>query len=452
MMRYIFLCIFSLYCTPLTLRASAADPETFTLRDAFNHFARQMHEAFTTNLVYTPVNNFARHMYHEAIKRQESVTNFYKPTEHGYIPKKKYETTFETRALYLVNLLKEYQPDQIPKILATAHKLRTESNKFLKKIQDKYHNQKIDLPTVTAILLAEDTEFTNGEHPELAAAYHEAGHAFLTTLSRTICVHQANIKEIESYNTDRSTATSIVLPFDDQTHVTEQYLLDRICLCYGGGISEHIFKKSYENNKNVWRTWYEYYHQLRYGAAYEEDQSDSAKNPYLVDDCLHSPACWGDRGHIEHSIIGYCCLYIFPKYGNDLQSHADEIITEIADILQTTFDQAYTAIEANKDQVEAIAHTLYKKELIFAPEIYKLAGSKRPKYFFERPEYIKAQADNQKFHDLLATPAALQIQAAVRGYLARKQYPNLQAEHHKRMKLIEQSLPRPHTVKKSMNK
>lgn len=116
--------------------------------------------------------------------------------------------------------------------------------------------------------------------------------------------------------------------------------------------------------------------------------------------------------------------------------------------MRECFQRADDALRANKDNVLRLADALEKEREIIGNAIYQRAGLRPPKFFWQETAFIKQHSDDQPVFDILATPAVIQAQSVVRGFLVRQRDKKKKAEYDAYMTALKATRwPRPYRTK-----
>lgn len=237
-------------------------------------------------------------------------------------------------------------------------------------------------------------------------AYHEAGHAYVSAkLEKDDVIDYLEIgPDKKEYAKDPKSAgipggrVRFILSLESGGHVSFQdYLQNKIAVCFAGVIAQQVFAPKLYTVAS-WLSMFGWHHG-------HFDSEDHAIRDFYY--------CYGDNGggDIEDIVRyagGYCKEFLLqPRVANHRPCVESEIKSDIKSLLRHCYAQAYFEIYNHQEQVENIALHLAKDLEISGDLIYEYAQTPRPKYFFEKPEYIKNES-------------AVKIQALMRGYAYRK--------------------------------
>lgn len=186
-------------------------------------------------------------------------------------------------------------------------------------------------------------------------AYHEAGHALLAyLLPNADPLHKVTI-------IPRGGALGVTqqLPEDDRHNYSKDYLLDTVCVCMGGRVSEEIFIGK-----------------ITTGAGNDLEKAT---------DIVRRMVChWGMSEKIGPMTVGRRNDEIL--FGRDFiqrsehSEHMAELVDEeVQTILRQQYDRARELITKNKDKLELLARALLERETLTVEEItYLMEHGKLP--------------------------------------------------------------------------
>lgn len=237
-------------------------------------------------------------------------------------------------------------------------------------------------------------------------AYHEAGHAYVSAkLGRDDMINYLELGlDKKAYAQDPKSAgmrgggIRFISLLESGEHSSFQdYLQNKITVCFAGVIAQQVFASKLYTIAS-WLSMFGWHH----GGFYSED--------HAIRDFYDG---YDDNGSDDIELIVcyagvYCKRFLLqPRVANYKPCVESEIKLDIKSLLRHCYAQAYFEIYDHQEQVEKIALHLAKDLEISGDLIYEYAQTPRPKYFFEKSEYIENES-------------AVKIQALMRGYAHRK--------------------------------
>jgi len=176
-------------------------------------------------------------------------------------------------------------------------------------------------------------------------AYHEAGHTIVQYLMK----ESDPLHKVSIIPRGPMGGATFSLPEKDRTMFTRRYCLALMQVCFGGRIAEVIFCDDISS-----------------GAQSDIDQATKIARQMIVtwgmSDTMGPISYGSDQGMNEQS-------YFLPSQREYSEQTAQEIDKEIKDLVDQTYKQAQTLIEANKDNLENVAQALLKYETLDASEV-----------------------------------------------------------------------------------
>ncbi len=240
------------------------------------------------------------------------------------------------------------------------------------------------------------------------AAYHEAGHAYVGAkleINEVVDRLGIGLYPVDPKCTNIRCGETVRAGFSRSISLLERGIIlvdqdcikNKIAVCFAGVIAQQVFAPKLYTIAS-WLSMFGWHH----GSFYSED--------HAIADFYDS---YDDNGgnDIERIVSyagGYCKKFLLqPRVANHRPCVESEIKSDIKSLLRHCYAQAYFEIYDHQEQVEKIALHLAKDLEISGDLIYEYAQKPRPKYFFEKSEYIENES-------------AVKIQALMRGYAHRK--------------------------------
>ena len=178
-------------------------------------------------------------------------------------------------------------------------------------------------------------------------AFHEAGHATISWLVE----HAAPLLKVTIVPRGRSLGAAWYLPEERQLTTTEQ-MLDEICATLGGRAAEQV---TFGN--------------ISTGALSDLErvtkQAQAMVTIYGLNDKVGNISYYDSSGQSEYS---------FGKpYSEETAKLIDE---EISKLVETQYQRAITILSQNSDKLQALAHKLLEKEVIFREDLEEIFGKR----------------------------------------------------------------------------
>ena len=179
-------------------------------------------------------------------------------------------------------------------------------------------------------------------------AYHEAGHALLAFL----LPHADPLHKVTIIPRGGALGVTQQLPEDDRHNYSKEYLLDTVCVCMGGRVSEEMFIGK-----------------ITTGAGNDLEKAT---------DIVRRMVChWGMSERIGPMTVGRRNDEIL--FGRDFiqrtehSEHMAELIDEeVQRILREQYERARDVIAQNRDKLELLAQALLERETLSVEEIQHL--------------------------------------------------------------------------------
>lgn len=178
-------------------------------------------------------------------------------------------------------------------------------------------------------------------------AFHEAGHATISWLVE----HAAPLLKVTIVPRGRSLGAAWYLPEERQLTTTEQ-MLDEICATLGGRAAEQV---TFGN--------------ISTGALSDLErvtkQAQAMVTIYGLNEKVGNISYYDSSGQSEYS---------FGKpYSEETAKLIDE---EISKLVETQYQRAITILSQNSDKLQALAHKLLEKEVIFREDLEEIFGKR----------------------------------------------------------------------------
>ena len=197
---------------------------------------------------------------------------------------------------------------------------------------------------------AERKSMLLSDEEKRVTAYHEAGHALVSSLRE----HSDPVHKVTIIPRGMALGVTVHLP-DDRHNYTREYLETRLAMMYGGRVAEEIFLK-----------------QMSTGAGNDIERATELARAMVCEYGMSrlGPLTFGKK---EEQIF----------LGREISQHRDfseetarQIDLEVRRLIDEAYQSAHTILEANPDPMHRIAAALLERETIDAEELRLLIEGK----------------------------------------------------------------------------
>ncbi len=217
-------------------------------------------------------------------------------------------------------------------------------------------------------------------------AYHEGGHALVAAAMN----HTEPVSKITILPRGRALGYTMVLPSDDKYSITRNEILDQLAYALGGRVAEEII-----------------FHDPTTGAANDIEKATAMARKMVVE--------YGMSERVGAIKLGQSQGEVFlgRDYGHqrDYSEHVAGIVDEeVRRLIESAHDEAWHALNDNRDVLDRLVLELLERETLGAKDIAALFADvrKRP----ERPTWLSAEHRLLSDKPPVLTPAE---QAAMNG-------------------------------------
>jgi len=184
---------------------------------------------------------------------------------------------------------------------------------------------------------------TVDEQDKRLAAYHEAGHTLVQSLSKDADpLHKVSI-----IPRGQMGGVTFALPEKDRLFYSRKYCLAQLQICFGGRIAEEMFCQDVTS-----------------GA-----QSDIRQATLLAREMVMEWGMGEQLGPVNYApdpAADPFLMHLGPEFS---QKTAEMIDTEVRKLIDSAYTEAVDLLEANRDKVEAVAKALLKYETLDAEDV-----------------------------------------------------------------------------------
>ncbi|MEY4263026.1 MAG: hypothetical protein RLY88_734 [Actinomycetota bacterium] len=199
------------------------------------------------------------------------------------------------------------------------------------------------------------------DRERLNTAYHEAGHALVAASLN----HSDPVSKVTILPRGRALGYTMVLPLEDRYSVSRNQLLDQIAYAMGGRVAEEIV-----------------FHDPTTGASNDFEKATSIARQMVTQygfSAKLGSVSFGNGGEV---FIGRDMAQA-REYS---EATAQQIDAEIQAILDAAHDEAYKALNQNRDVLDALAKELMERETLQAEDIARIF--KPVKKLPQRPQWL----------------------------------------------------------------
>jgi len=205
------------------------------------------------------------------------------------------------------------------------------------------------------IMGAERRSMVMPEEERRNTAYHESGHAVVARLlPKTDPVHKVTI-----IPRGRALGVTMQLPLEDRYSFNRDYLLNNICVLFGGRVAEELFMN-----------------QMTTGASNDFKRATEMARRMVTE--------WGMSDALGPMVYGENEGEVF--LGRSVTTHQNmseetlkAVDKEVRDIIDQQYALARRLLEENRDKVEAMAKALLEWETIDADQILDIMAGRPPR-------------------------------------------------------------------------
>jgi len=208
-------------------------------------------------------------------------------------------------------------------------------------------------------------------------AFHEAGHA----ICNIYCKEADPLHKVTIIPRGRALGVTFSLPFEDKHSYTKQYILDRICIMYGGRMAEEIV---FQNQTT--------------GASSDIKQATNLVRKLICDYGMTDelgPLSYGEKD--EQIFLGR----EISRHRDYSDKTAEEIDSRMRQIIEGQVIRARELLIEHKHELDLLANALLEHEMLDREEIMVvisgeiLQTAKKTRTFIKR-DVPKAAADSEK--------------------------------------------------------
>ena len=198
------------------------------------------------------------------------------------------------------------------------------------------------------IMGAERKSMVMKEEERRNTAYHESGHAIVAKL----LVNSDPVHKVTIIPRGRALGVTMQLPEEDRYSYTKDYLMDQICILFGGRVAEELFM-----------------HQMTTGASNDfERATDLARKivtRFGMTDEL-GPVIYGEND--SEVFLGRS----ITTHKNISEATMQKIDDTIRKLLETQYNLARKLLSDNRDKVEKMTRMLLEQETLDMKEINEI--------------------------------------------------------------------------------
>jgi len=217
-------------------------------------------------------------------------------------------------------------------------------------------------------------------------AYHEGGHALVAAALN----HTDPVTKVTILPRGRALGYTMVMPIDDKYSTTRNEILDQLAYALGGRVAEEIV-----------------FHEPTTGASNDIEKATGMARKMVTE--------YGMSSRVGAIKLGQSTGEVF--LGRDMghqRDYSEEIARvvdeEVRTLIDSAHDEAYSALNANRDLLDKLVLELLEKETLNAHELAELFSPivKQP----ERPTWLSSQTRQLSDRPPVLTPAEI---AAING-------------------------------------
>ena len=217
-------------------------------------------------------------------------------------------------------------------------------------------------------------------------AYHEGGHALVAAAMN----HTEPVSKITILPRGRALGYTMVLPSDDKYSITRNEILDQLAYALGGRVAEEII-----------------FHDPTTGAANDIEKATAMARKMVTEFGMSERVGAIKLGQSQGEV------FLGRDYGHqrDYSEHVAGIVDEeVRRLIESAHDEAWHALNDNRDVLDRLVLELLERETLGAKDIAALFADvrKRP----ERPTWLSAEHRLLSDKPPVLTPAE---QAAMNG-------------------------------------
>ncbi|HET9633826.1 MAG TPA: ATP-dependent zinc metalloprotease FtsH, partial [Terrabacter sp.] len=212
-------------------------------------------------------------------------------------------------------------------------------------------------------------------------AYHEGGHALVAAALN----HTDPVTKVTILPRGRALGYTMVMPIDDKYSTTRNEILDQLAYALGGRVAEEIV-----------------FHEPTTGASNDIEKATGMARKMVTE--------YGMSARVGAIKLGQSNGEVF--LGRDMghqRDYSEEIARvvdeEVRSLIDAAHDEAYHALNANRDLLDQLVLELLEKETLGAHELAELFAPvvKQP----ERPTWLSSQTRQLSDRPPVLTPAEI---------------------------------------------
>lgn len=208
--------------------------------------------------------------------------------------------------------------------------------------------QDLDEAMLKIVMGTEKKSYVVSEEDKQITAFHEAGHAIVSSQLPT----QDPVQQISIIPRGMASGFTLYKPKEERGHVSKQFLLDSICSLLGGRAAEEVGLGS-----------------ICTGASNDIKRATELARQMVSE--------WGMSNKV--GLVNYAASDSQPFLGKTLASckncsedMARLIDQEVSDLISTQYNRAKLILQNNMDRLKAVSAVLVKKEKISGEEFSQI--------------------------------------------------------------------------------
>jgi cell division protease FtsH len=222
-------------------------------------------------------------------------------------------------------------------------------------------------------------------------AYHEGGHALVAAALN----HTDPVTKVTILPRGRALGYTMVMPIDDKYSTTRNEILDQLAYALGGRVAEEIV-----------------FHEPTTGASNDIEKATGMARKMITE--------FGMSERVGAIKLGQSTGEVFlgrdmghqRDYSEDVARIVDE---EVRKLIDSAHDEAYLAVNSNRDLLDQLVLELLEKETLNAAELAHMFAS--IKKVPERPTWLSSEARQLSDRPPVMTPAEIAAKQNGHGHL-----------------------------------
>ncbi|WP_374968020.1 ATP-dependent zinc metalloprotease FtsH [Terrabacter sp. BE26] len=212
-------------------------------------------------------------------------------------------------------------------------------------------------------------------------AYHEGGHALVAAALN----HTDPVTKVTILPRGRALGYTMVMPIDDKYSTTRNEILDQLSYALGGRVAEEIV-----------------FHEPTTGASNDIEKATGMARKMVTEYGMSSRVGAIKLGQSNGEVFLGRDMGHQRDYSEEIARVVDE---EVRALIDSAHDEAYSALNANRDLLDQLVLELLEKETLNAHELAQLFASvvKQP----ERPTWLSSQTRQLSDRPPVLTPAEI---------------------------------------------